>query len=191
MNDNDLKGVTSIWLDMNKLFDEGVIKIVKELKNYKFLERFCIGSDGITEKSIDTIVDSFRDHKSLIVLDLGMYKATSDMGMITNNIGDDGLLKLLPLIENNNTLKYLSIHMNGISQEGINNMSTSVQKNNSLIYFEYTQYNVEIKKAVSRTIKHKIDENRKNYDGEVPTARVLKHGVNISKIDSIYRNNST
>jgi len=142
LNDNDLIGIKSIWLDMNKLFDDDVEKIVKELKDYKYLERLCIGSNGLTEKCIDTIVDSFVNHPSLIVLDLGFYKATSDMGMITNNIGDEGIKKLAPLIENNNKIQFMSVLMNGITKDGLDQIMESIEKNDTMLYFDYKQYNV-------------------------------------------------
>lgn len=193
LKENNLKGVTSIWLDMNKLFDDAIIEIVKELKDYTYLERFCIGSNGLSDKCIDQIVESFTNHPNLIVLDIAMYKATSDLGVVTNNIGDLGVEKLKPLIENNNKLQFLTVMMNGISKEGINKMAESIVKNNSLIYFEYTQYNIEVSKKTSQAIRYKLLENRKNYEErcgkEVPTLRVLKHGRDIHFIDSIYRNN--
>ena len=188
LKDNNLVGIKSLWLDMNKLFDNGVIKIVKELKDYKYLERLCLGSNGITEESIDSIVDSFVNHESLIMLDLGMYKSTFDMGMITNNIGDVGINKLKPLIENNKKIRHISVLMNGITEKGLLDVIESIEKNDTLFYFEYKQYNVNFDGHTYDKIKSKLEENRKN-NYPVPNSKILRHGEKIHWIDSIYRNN--
>jgi len=187
LKNNNLKGITSLWIDMNKLFDGGIKKLVSVLKDYHYLERLCIGSNGISEESIDTIVDSFTNHPNLIVLDLGMYKSTSDMGMVTNNMGDNGAKKLKNLIENNNKILFMSIMMNGITKEGMDEITKSIEKNDTLLYFEHRQYNLNYDRDVFNRIINKLEENKKNYEGVIPKLRVLKHGKSIFTIDSIYR----
>jgi hypothetical protein len=190
LKENNLKGITSLWIGMNKLFDDGVEKIVKELKDYKLLERFCVCSNGLTEKCIDTIVDSFVNHPSLIVLDLGMYKATGDLGMITNNIGDEGIKKLAPLIENNKKIKFMSVLMNGITADGLDQVVESIEKNDSMLYFEYRQYNINYDGKKYNRIRTKLEENKKNEGSSLLPLRTLKHGENVKYVNSIYRNNS-
>jgi Ran GTPase-activating protein (RanGAP) involved in mRNA processing and transport len=185
---NNLEGVSSLWLDMNKIEDDGAIKLIETLKNYKYLKRLVMGSVGLTEKSINSIVDSFSNHNNLIVLDLGLYKSTSVMGMITNNIGDEGMNILSKLIENNKSIKYLSIAMNGLTSKGIEILSNSLDKSDSLMYVDFSQYGIEIPQKFYSKIKSKVKSNRinANYNRSL---RNLKHGENIHWIDSIYRNN--
>lgn len=186
--ENNLEGISSLWLDMNKIEDDGAIKLFKSLKNYKYLKRLVFGSNALTDKSMQTLVDSFINHSNLIVLDLGMYKSTSDMGMITNCIGDEGINILSKLIENNKSIKYLSVVMNGLTIKGIEIIANSIEKSYNLMYMDYTQYSLEINQKLNSRIKSKLEENRlkSNFTRKLKN---LKHGENIHLIDSIYRNN--
>jgi Ran GTPase-activating protein (RanGAP) involved in mRNA processing and transport len=183
--EHDIKGVTSLWIDMNKLFDSGVSKLVKTLSKYRFLKRLILGSNGLTDACVDDIVDAFISHPTLKVLDLGMYKSTSDMGMITNNIGDSGASKLCRLIESNNTIQYLSVMMNGITISGLELLANSIQSNNSIKFFDYKQYGIQSYQQVSSIITSKLKSNRGDSKIEL---RNIKHGNKIRFIDSIYRN---
>ncbi len=183
--ENDIKGVTSLWIDMNKLFDSGVSKLVKTLSKYRFLKRLVLGSNGLTDACIDDIVDAFVSHPELKVLDLGMYKSTSDMGMITNNIGDSGAAKLCRLIESNKSIQYLSVMMNGITNSGLELFANSIQANDSILFFDYKQYGIQSYQKVSSIITSKLKSNRGDSKLEL---RNIKHGNKIRFIDSIYRN---
>lgn len=185
---NNLEGISSLWLDMNKIEDAGIIKLVEVLKNYKYLKRLILGSVGLSEKSINSIVESFSNHNNLIVLDLGLYKSTADMGMITNNIGDEGINILTKLIENNKSIKYLSIAMNGLTSKGIELLANSVDKSDTLMYIDFSQYGIEMPQKLYTKIKSKVKLNRLNSNYN-KSLRNLKHGENIHWIDSIYRNN--
>lgn len=185
---NDLEGISSFWFDMNNIGDEGIIQLVQVLQKYKYLKRLNLGSTGITDKAIPSIVQAFKSHPNLVVLDLGMYKSTSDMGMITNNIGDVGIELLGELIKTNNTIKYISVMMNGLTIKGINQMATDLEHNNSLMYFDYAQYGIEIPQKILFNIRNKIETNRNNAE-YTRKLRNLKHGEQIHWIDSIYRNN--
>ncbi len=183
--EHDIKGVTSLWIDMNKLFDSGVSKLVKTLSKYRFLKRLILGSNGLTDECVDDIVDAFVAHPELKVLDLGLYKSTSDMGMIANNIGDSGAAKLCRLIESNNTIQYLSVMMNGITNSGLELLANAIQSNNTIKFFDYKQYGIQTYQKVSSMITSKLKSNRGDSKVEL---RNIKHGNKIRFIDSIYRN---
>jgi len=185
---NDLEGISSFWFDMNNVGDEGICQLVDVLGRYKYLKRLNLGSTGITEKAISSIVNAFKSHPNLIVLDLGMYKSTSDMGMITNNMGDNGIEILSELIKQNKSLKYLSVMMNGLSIKGIETLAEAINQNNTLMYFDWAQYGIDVPQKLSTQIRNKIDSNRTN-SGYTRKLRNLKHGEQIHRIDSIYRNN--
>ncbi len=183
--ENDIKGITSLWIDMNKLFDSGVSKLVKTLSKYRFLKRLILGSNGLTDACVDDIIDAFVTHPELKVLDLGLYKSTSDMGMIANNIGDSGAAKLCRLIESNKTIQYLSVMMNGITSTGLELLANSIQSNSSIKFFDYKQYGIQPSQQVNSMIISKLKSNRGDSKVEL---RNIKHGNKIRFIDSIYRN---
>jgi Ran GTPase-activating protein (RanGAP) involved in mRNA processing and transport len=184
---NNLEGISSLWIDMNNLGDDAVIELVQILSKYSYLKRLNLGSTGLTEKSMGAIVDAFVSHPNLISLDLGMYKSTSDMGMVTNNIGDVGMGILSDLIKSNKKIQYLSVMMNGLTVKGIELLADAVNCNNTLMYMDFTQYGVEIPQKLYSGIKAKLESNRVNT-GYTRKLRNLKHGEQIHWIDSIYRN---
>ena len=186
---NNLEGISSLWIGMNTIGDEGVEKLVEVLGRYKHLKRLDLGSTGLTEKSMSAIVKAFSSHPNLIALDLGMYKSTSDMGMITNNIGDEGMRILTELIESNKSIQYFSVMMNGMTSKGIEYLANSIEKSDTLMYCIYNQYGVEISQQLNARIKAKLESNKikANFTRKL---RNLKHGEHIHWIDSIYRNNS-
>lgn len=185
---NDLEGISSLWIDMNNIGDDGIIELVKILGKYKYLKRLNLGSTGLTEKSISSIVEAFESHPNLIVLDLGMYKSTSDMGMITNNIGNDGMYLLTNLIKSNKSIQYLSVMMNGLTGKGIEYLYESIQLNDTIMYIDFAQYGIDVPQKIYSGIKAKVESNRVNA-GYTRKLRNLKHGEQIHWIDSIYRNN--
>jgi hypoxanthine-guanine phosphoribosyltransferase len=115
-----------------------------------------------------------------------MYKSTADMGLVTNNIGDQGAIKLCKLIKQTKSMKYMSIIMNGITEVGLNEIAEAIQENSSLTYFDYSQYGVEVDQQMQQSIKNKLKSNMTDSDVKL---RILKHGKSIRYIDSIYRNN--
>ncbi len=188
LTENNLEGISSLWFDMNTIGDEGIIKLVNSLGKYKYLKRLNLGSTGMTEKSIEAIVSAFKSHPNLIVLDLGMYKSTSDMGMITNNIGDEGMKLLSELIVTNKKIEFLSVMMNGLTAKGIEYLADSVEKSDTLMYVDFSQYGIDVPQKLYSRIKSKVESNRTNAN-YTRKQRNLKHGNQIHWIDSIYRNN--
>ena len=184
---NDLEGISSLWIDMNNIGDDGVIELVNILGKYKYLKRLNLGSTGLTEKSMGAITNAFVNHTGLIALDLGMYKSTSDMGMVTNNIGDEGICILMDLIKSNKSIQYLSVMMNGLTVKGIELLADAINCNSTIMYLDFAQYGIDIPQKLYSKIKTKVDTNRVNY-GYTRKLRNLKHGEQIHWIDSIYRN---
>lgn len=186
--DNNLEGINSLWINMNTIEDEGVNMLVPVLKKYKYLKRLDLGSCGLTEASMRSIVDAFTFHPNLLVFDLGLYKSTSDMGLIPNNIGDEGMKILSEMISKNTTLKYFSIAMNGLTREGITMLYNAITNNSTLAYIDFSQYGINMPLDLYSKIKEKVEQNKNNQNFTVPI-RYLKHGHKIVTIDSIYRNN--
>ena len=84
--ENNKKGLTSLWIDINKLDDSGVSIIADSLKKYKYLKRFIAGSNMISDIGTKVICDTLVNSQC-IVLDLGLYKSTSDLNCLPNNNG--------------------------------------------------------------------------------------------------------
>jgi Ran GTPase-activating protein (RanGAP) involved in mRNA processing and transport len=187
-------GLQSLWLDMNRLSDDGVILVADALKEYKHMERLALGSNRMTAVGAKVLFKVMRYHKNLIMLDIGMYKATGDMGELPNNLKDEGVKHITDFIENNNYLKVLDITQNSITEAGMNKIAESMKKNNTLLYIYYDQYGSNLSKTVKTSMKETMERNIKVQlnisfkDFHKKNLRLMKHTPDILKIDSIYRN---
>jgi Ran GTPase-activating protein (RanGAP) involved in mRNA processing and transport len=186
-------GVTSLWLEMNRIGDDAMIKLANVLKDYKYLERLCVGSNMLTCISMEAIYYAFKDHPNLKVLDLGMYKSTADMGEITNRIGDIGAQFVGKLLIDNKSIKYMSILHNDITKDGMSYIAECLEKNDTILFLDFKQYFSGIEQVTHKQIMDKLLMNRSMIgiseanSGEY--LRELKHTPDIVHIDSIYRNN--
>lgn len=191
---NDIKGITNLWLDINRIDDDGTIILINSLKNYKYLRRLIIGSNRISHIGAKIVFESLVDHPNLQVLDLGLYKSTSDMGELPNNITDEGVEYIAKFIENNKTVKYLSVLHNNISNTGLLRIAEALQKNNSILCIHYEQYGLMTDSRVKKSIRYKLEQNVRNalnvdlVDFNINYLRFIKHSKKVKYIDSIYRN---
>ena len=189
--DNKLQGINSLWIDMNKLGDDGVGILCDVLCDYPYIKRLNIGSTYISEKGMKYVTDAFKNHNTLQVLDLSLYKSTADMGSVPNNIGDTGVPAICELIENNKSIQYLNISMNNISNDGMARIGDSLEMNTTLLYFHYTQYGHEVDQKMVEKINKILERNRALKPGVEfgpEHLRILKHSNKVVNIDSIYRN---
>ena len=68
---NNIKGITSLWLDINRIDDEGIITLSNSLKNYKYLKRLIVGSNRLTHLSAKALCENLNYCPNLKVLDIG------------------------------------------------------------------------------------------------------------------------
>lgn len=192
---NNVKGVRSLFIDMNRLDDEGAILIATSIGKYKDMERLALSSNRIGDAGAKVIFETFVDHPSLFMLDLGFYKSTSDMKELPNNISDSSIPDITNFIKKNKKISVFSIANNNISADGIIMIAESLQDNDNIVMFYYEQYGVDVPSNTRKMIKNRVTENiMKNWnmsaeDFSKTKARILKHGDKINRIDSIYRNN--
>src|ERR1700744_5427757 len=186
------KGITSLWVSMNRLDDEGACLLLDSLKEYPYLKRLNIGSNGLTHVTAKKVYECFKDSKSLIMLNIGMYKSTADLETITNKLEDKGIEYIAKLIDENKSVKVLDVIHNAVTNVGIEKLSNAITKNNTLLYFQYVQYGLTIPSNINQIII-KLTENRKvaniTENSNKFNERFLKHSHKIRYIDSIYRNN--
>lgn len=190
--ENNVDGIESLWIDMNRFDDDGIIEIVTAIGKYNKMKLLSIGSNEFTGKACEYIYESFKSHPNLKVLDLGMYKSTSDLGELTNRIGNEGAEYIAKLIKENNVIEYISVIINGIGEGGIVKMVDALKTNETIVQLNTQQYALVLPQNVTLDLKKYLHRNRKNRNIKNidSYARFLKHTENIVNIDSIYRNNS-
>jgi len=194
MVENDVKGITSLWMDINRVDDDGIIFIANSLKNYKYLKRLVIGSNRLSDVGAKAICDALVNSASLKVFDLGLYKSTADLQELPNNIGDMGVNYIVDFIKNNKSVEVLSVLHNNISSEGIDKLADAMLTNDTICWVYYAQYSIEIKQNTQITIKNKMTQNIfKHYNMTVDEfcnnkLRYIKGSKKLKNIDSVYRN---
>ena len=186
------KGITSLWMDLNRIGDEEMSKLLISLKNYPYLKRLFIGSCGLTSKITETIYECFKDSKSLKVLNLGMYKSTNDMGEVANKIGDDGCIYIGKLIKENKSIQFMDLNYNCITEKGIEILNESLKDNDTLLFLNVIQFVLDYNSKAYLLLRDKLKNNIKNMNYKKEKieniTRYLKHSSKIQLIDSIYRN---
>ena len=190
--ENNIYGIDSLFLNINRLEDDGIIKIVQSMKNYHHLKRLDLGANGCSEKAMEYIYQAFKSHPNLIMLSLGPYKSVSDMQEITNSVGDEGAKYISKLLTENKVLQFLDITHNGITETGMSLIIEALQSNDSIIQLSISQYGQVLSQNLMKKLKNKLGENRKmkNITNIEKYMRFLKHTDTIVNIDSVYRNNT-
>jgi Ran GTPase-activating protein (RanGAP) involved in mRNA processing and transport len=190
-------GVTNLWVDMNQLDDAGCEALLEALTHYTPLEGLCMGSNGCTDVTAKAAYHAFHQHPSLQVLDLGMYKSTTDMGMVTNRLGDSGAQWMAKMVTETKSLQYLNLSQNIISDEGLAHLVEAAEINTSLIALHCHELGYRYDDSLLARLGAALKRNRRSRgivsnettDEFTEYVRKLRHGPMIHKIDSIYRNN--
>lgn len=188
------KGLTRFWVGMNRLGDEGAQLILRALSGYPFIRTLSLNSNRLTSASAKEAYDAFATHGKLRVLDLGMYKATVDMGEHPNNLSDEGAVWMAELITRNNTIEILDLCENDISDDGMMNIVTALEGNSSILSLSFGQNGKRYPKDVLNRASSHVRRNLTSH-GLLATGPELKqflrhiiHGKRVDHIDSIYRN---
>lgn len=191
--DNNLRGLKTLWLSINRLDDEGVIQMVESLRGYKWLKTLDIGANRMTAVSAKVVCEVFKQ-VPLQCLSVSLYKSSADLGELCNDLQDAGAEYVADLIESNVPIRYLDVIHNGITLKGVQRMADAMRKNNHLYVLGYRQLGLEIPGEIEEGIRQKLKENVSNglgvsYDEFTQhRLRSLKHFGKIKNIDSNYRN---
>jgi len=183
-----------LWIDMNRLDDEGMTMIANSLKNYPYLKRLYVGSNRLTDVGVKALCDALVNHQNLIVFDLGLYKSTSDLGELPNNFGDKGAEHIAEFIKKNKSVEVVSILHSDVTLDGLHKINTALQQSDNLMYVYYEQYGLFIPQELRDTLKTKMELNiQKKYNMNYQDfcnqkLRYIRGSNKLKNIDSVYRN---
>eukprot|EP01116_Phalansterium_solitarium_P014469 TRINITY_DN32159_c0_g1_i1.p1 TRINITY_DN32159_c0_g1~~TRINITY_DN32159_c0_g1_i1.p1 ORF type:complete len:558 (+),score=185.37 TRINITY_DN32159_c0_g1_i1:96-1769(+) len=199
----DRKGVTSLWLGINRLGDSAV-PLIEAVGRYKFMKRLSLGSNRMGPKSAKALLDAFADAPKLIDLELGMYKSTVDLNEYPNECGDEGAGYLAELVERNSRLLALDFSCNSIGAAGYERLATAIESNKSLVHVVAHDYLHNVSPDIMARFRAATAANLDSFRARLAAdpnqkavaelgvnalVRFLRHGKRIGFIDSIYRNN--
>jgi len=190
-------GITSLWVGMNPLYDEGVIALARALKDYHALERLCLNAVRMTADGLQVLCEALVDHPKLLMLDVGCYKSAADLHEVTNNLGFKGAFLLAEFIRKNKSVRILDLRTCHLPAEGLAMIADAAETNTTLCYIYAEQ--MGLRTMQSRLALHRIAsicnrncqaagfQDLQDYCSHY--LRQEKHTAKVVHIDSIYRNN--
>jgi hypothetical protein len=132
------------------------------LHDYHHLKRLSFGANRLTYQGLKVLLENLAHHCNLIYLDLGLYKSTSDMQELPNNLGDESVPLLAEFIQTNNSVQIMSIKDANISLHGLEQLAEAIQANDNLLMFNYEQLGVKIPETLNQRFNDKLAENIHN-----------------------------
>ena len=163
----------SLFLSINKFGDLPIIQICQALSGTPVLKRLILSSNGLSDAAMPAMIEFMLKCSNLVVLGLGYYKSTAELGESQNKITDKSLPELKRLITEHPSLMSVNLGKNRISVAGLKQL-TEVDSKVSLCMSEF---NSDGETTVN------VFRHDKDY------LRELKHTPLVYNIDSVYRNN--
>jgi hypothetical protein len=188
-------GVTSLWIGINRLGDEGVQTLVNDgLAMYPHLERLTIGSNRFTDVGMDAIVNGLGTKQELQVLNVGFYKSTADMGELPNHFTRaDHIVRVLSTLPN---LVLFTANECGLTVEHLEEIASNVSNFASRKLCDINLSQAGVSLAPLDKMRSFLDSNCQNRgvssnvkEYRARFKRLDNSGPKIELIDSIYRNN--
>ena len=121
------KHLATLEISFNKFGDRGLASLCNNLKTTCHLKTLSVRDCGITEKGVKVLVDSLLApvNGSLQVLDVGNE-------LRGNAISDAGVAYIAKSLEQNKTLKLLSVNRCGITEKGAECLAVCLRSNKCL-----------------------------------------------------------
>lgn len=174
-----LKG---LYASINRLGDEGAKSITDAFRGSTSLKRLSLGSNRITDASADAIVDCALSCPKLVLLDVGCYKSTFDMGEKPNFfVSPEPWLRL---IANCPRLQHLDLLRNAMTVDDAHRIVRAAKERTERADPLLAPINVYA--SMNNVLRDQL-----SYVEGIPDKaqqKVLKHPKRVVHIDSMYRN---
>lgn len=171
---------------LNRLGDEGTRKIAASLGD-AHLVSLNLNANRIETEGLGAILDWARRSTSLRCLDLGYYKSAADMQELPNNFSDPAASRALSeFIRHDTPLQQLHVNTTLMTASGIAELASSLQNNTHLLQLGCFQHHLVLEKRLVVQIAKQLRKNRDAF--MLQHFRTQKHGEEIYRIDSMYRN---
>lgn len=153
------------------------------------LELLEIASCGIGENGAKYIADALKINKSLIELNIGYLKATSDLEEVPNLFGSIGATYIADMLSVNKTLRSLDLTNTGIQQSGINAIASALSTHGTkLIHFNLDQFGIPHNELTKEIIRLAVQQNIHSLNNdELNTINNRIVPVHLKEIKSVYR----
>ena len=188
------KGLTGLFMAMNRLGDEGVKIIAEAISNYPHLQRLDFSSNRIQNAGLTVLLDRIKTLPQLIYLGIGLYKSTSDLKELPNYFDGEGAEIIAKFLQTNQTVRVMEIKDVNLKEGGLKAIAKALEENTTLLDLSYAQFQYSIPESISEKINYCLARNIKQQLGielsefRRNKLRQIKHTEQIRFIDSIYRN---
>jgi Ran GTPase-activating protein (RanGAP) involved in mRNA processing and transport/predicted esterase len=129
----------SLYVDCNRLGDEGVRALAAGLAQNTSLRRLSLASNRIGPSGMAGLAEAIVDHPSLQFLNLGWTRATNAVHEAGNMLGDEGAAVLAELLRSGPKLTALDVSHNQISQDGLDLIAEAVALQPQLVELRCAQ----------------------------------------------------
>jgi diketogulonate reductase-like aldo/keto reductase len=150
----------SIYLSMNPIDPNSLKEFIQGLSSCSKLERLCLSSCGLGDEFEFDLINI----PTLRMLDLGMYKATNDLGLESNKFTNASTDNILQFITRHPKLEYISFYGSPISD---------------IRLFDYQLINPNLSISLTSETSYVKDIDY--------LSREVRHPRMVQNIDSIYR----
>jgi diketogulonate reductase-like aldo/keto reductase len=103
---NGTSNIETLYLSLNPIDSKTLQTFFKTIAGNPTIKRLCLSSCGID----DTYDFTDLYLPNLIMIDLGMYKSTSDLGLKSNRLTDASIPQLKELVEKHQNLQFISLY---------------------------------------------------------------------------------
>lgn len=128
-------GVTSIYMSLNPLGDEGVQALAEALPKAPYLARLLVQSVGVSTQGAVALCKALTGHAGIRTFDLGQAYATEDLGQAYSYIEDEAIPAISELFGNTPQLQYFNLGHCATTPPGLLKLTPAILENPSLMYF--------------------------------------------------------
>ena len=186
-------GLTGLFLGLNRMGDEGAAILADALTGYLPLMRFDIGANRVERSGLNAVLLMASSAPSLKYLGVGLYKSASDMGELPNWFGENGAADIANFIRAGTGLLALDAKDSHLGHDGVTMLANALESQHNLLHLECTQYGIRdaslyhrVKAYLARNVEAAHGLSLSQFRNHA--LRAIKHGPEIERIDSIYRN---
>ncbi|MGD1809560.1 hypothetical protein ACP6PL_29570 [Dapis sp. BLCC M126] len=194
MKSENRKGLTGLFMAINRLGDAGAERIANAVAGYSHLSKLDLSSNRIQNAGLKVLLEKCNSLPELIYLGIGLYKSTSDMGELPNYFDGCGAELIADFIRSNNTVQIFGLMDTNIREGGFEIIADALEDNHTLLDLQYQQFRSQLPQELEICIRSLLARNIKEQGMSVQEfhsslKREIKHSDQIRFIDSIYRNN--
>ena len=165
----------SLYLDVNRLGDAGMVVVCEVLSKCKGLKRLIVGSNRMGKAGLAKIVETALHVPTLELLDVGFYKSMRDLNEQPNNFQDGAVELLIQLVAEHSNIKFLKAENCGLSQSDCTKLELAVQERGGITLYANQHLNEPV--TMSQVMAHSKEE-----------LSAIKNPALVQHIYSIYRN---